>query len=102
MYKVKILWPALKELERIADMHLAMVGPKSAQAVTDGILKSLEILKTYPGAYPIVPDAELAAQGFRMAIYKKYLSIYRIIDNTVYIYHIADGRTNYPQIIKGL
>ena len=35
-----------------------------------------------------------------MVIYKKYLSIYRVIDDTVYVYHIADGRTNYPQILK--
>ena len=101
MYKVEILRPAWDDLEIIADMHLSLVGPKSAQKVTDGILDSIDTLKISPYGYPTVPDMELAELGYRMVLYKKYLSIYRVIDEVVYVYHIADGRTNYPQLIKG-
>ena len=101
MYRVEILRPAWDDLERIADMHLSLVGPKSAQKLTDGILDSIDTLKISPYGYPTVPDEELAEIGYRMVIYKKYLCIYRVIDEVVYVYHIADGRTNYPQIIKG-
>ncbi len=101
MYKVEILKPAWEDIERIADMHFSLVGLQSAKKVTDGILDSIDALKTFPEGFPTVPDAELSEQGYRMVIYKKYLSIYRVIDDVVYVYHIADGRTNYPQIIKG-
>lgn len=101
MYNVEILAPAWDDIERIADMHYSLVGPKSAKKVTDGILDSIDSLKVFPEGFPTVPDAELAEQGYRMVIYKKYISVYRVIDDTVYIYHVADGRTNYPQIIKG-
>ena len=101
MYKVEILRPAWDDLERITDMHLSLVGLKSAQKLTDGILDSIDTLKISPYGYPTVPDEELAEIGYRMVIYKKYLCIYRVIGEVVYVYHIADGRTNYPQIIKG-
>ena len=101
MYKVGILRTAWDDLERIADMHLSLVGPKSAKKITDGILDSIDTLKISPYGYPTVPDKDLAELGYRMVIYKKYLAIYRIIDDVVYVYHIADGRSNYPQIVKG-
>lgn len=55
----------------------------------------------FPYGYPTVPDSELSEKGYRMVIYKKYLAVYRVIEDIVYVYHVADGRTNYPQIIKG-
>ena len=101
MYEIKILTPAWNDLERIADMHLSLIGVQSAKKVTDGILDRIELLGTFPYSCPTIPDEELSEQEYRMAIYKKYLIIYRVINNVVYVYHIADGRTNYPQIIKG-
>ena len=101
MYKVEILKPAWDDIERIADMHFALSGPQSAKKVTDGILDSIASLEVFPYGYPTVPDRELSEQGYRMVIYKKYLAVYRVIDDIVYVYHVADGRTNYPQIIKG-
>ena len=100
MYKIEILKPAWDDLERIGDLHYSLSGPRSAKKVTDGILDSIATLDTFPYGYPTVPDRKLAEEGYRMVIYKKYLSIYRVIDDTVYVYHIADGRTNYPQILK--
>ncbi|MCH5210194.1 MAG: type II toxin-antitoxin system RelE/ParE family toxin [Oscillospiraceae bacterium] len=101
MYKVEILIPAWDDLEIIADMHMSLVGPKSAQNLTDGILDSIDTLTISLYGYPTVLDEEPAEIGYRMVIYKKYLCIYRVIGEVVYVYHIADGRTNYPQIIKG-
>ena len=77
-------------------MHLSLVGPKSAQKLADGILGSIDTLKISTYGYPTDPDEELAGIGYRMVIYKKYLCIYRVIDKIVYVYHMADGRTNYP------
>lgn len=64
-------------------------------------MDSIDSLKVFPEGFSTVPEAELAEKGYRMVIYKKYISVYKIIDDTVYIYHVADGRINYSQIIKG-
>ena len=101
MCEIKILTPAWNDLERIAGMHLSQVGVQSAKKVTDGILDRIELLGTFPYGCSTVPDEGLSERGYRMAIYKKYLIIYRVIDDVVYVYHIADGRTKYPQIIEG-
>ena len=29
-----------------------------------------------------------------------YVAIYKIIDNTVYIYRVVNGKTNYPRLLK--
>ncbi len=81
---------------------MSMVGSNSAKKFTEEILDKIETLSMFPMAYPFVPDEELAELGYRMMVYKKYLVIYRTIENTVFIYHIADGRGNYPQLIKGI
>ena len=43
-FKVEILSLALMDIEKIADYHLQMVGPKSAQRITDKLLDSIEKL----------------------------------------------------------
>lgn len=99
-YDVEILKPAWEELDHIADYHLAAVGKQSAKKVTDGILDLIDQLHDFPYSFPAVRDEELAQLGYRMAIYKKYLIIYRIIDKTVFVYHIVNGATNYPSLLK--
>lgn len=47
-YEVEILTPALNDIDKIADYHLMMVGPVSAQKITDKILSTIEILVEYP------------------------------------------------------
>ena len=44
-YELKLLAPAWAELEAIADRHLNLVGPDSAQKITEKLLDSLENLK---------------------------------------------------------
>lgn len=100
MFEIEILSPAWNDIERIGDIHLALSGPQSALKVTNGILDYIETLKTFPYGYPPVPDESLAEEGFRMVIYKKYLAIYKVNGNKVSVYHVADGRTNYPQLFR--
>ncbi len=99
-YSVELLPEAWNELEVIADYHLMVVGPKSAKAVTDGILDSLERLKSFPEACPFVQEDELANEGYRMAIYKNYISFYRLIEDIVFVYHIINGRRDYSSFMK--
>lgn len=99
-YDLKILAPAWKELEEIADMHLSLVGAASAQKITDKILDDLEMLKTSPYMGKACEEPILAAENYRRLVTGKYLSFYRIIGKTVYVYHIINGKKDYPKIFE--
>ena len=99
-YKLEILAPAWAELEEIADYHVMMVGPRAAKNITDEIILSLERLKTYPLSGAAVSDNELNALGYRVVNSGKYVCIYRIIGDTVFVYHIVHGSRDYPRLFK--
>ena len=97
-YKLEILAPAWAELEEIADYHLVMVGPISAKRITDQIFMSLKQLETYPFSGTAVLDDELNALGYRTIISGKYVGVYRVIGDTVFVYHIVHGARDYPRL----
>jgi plasmid stabilization system protein ParE len=98
--KLELLAPAWAELEMIADIHLTLVGAVSAQKITDKILDTLELLKTNPNMGIECSEQLLKNDGYRKIVCGKYLCFYRVIGNTVYVYHIVDGRTDYPKIFE--
>ena len=99
-YKLEILAPAWAELEEIADYHLMMVGPVSAKNITDKILSSIERLKTYPLSGAAVVEDELNPLGYRVVISGKYVCVYKIIGETIFVYHIVHGSRDYPRLFK--
>ena len=99
-YKVKLLSPAWLDLDALADYHMLKVGPDSARKITDKILSALERLESFPMSCPMVPYRELAEQGYRMLVCGKYVCIYKLIDNDVFVHHIAAAATNYPDLFK--
>lgn len=99
-YKLETLAPAWSELEKIADYHLLMVGPVSAKNITDQILLSIERLKKYPLSGTAVFDDELNALGYRAVIGGKYVCVYRLIGDTVFVYHIVHGSRDYPRLFR--
>lgn len=101
-YKVELLTPAQRELEEIARVYLELAGAESARKITDKILSSLERLKHYPFSGSQPRNCWLRDAGFRLIICEKYIAAYRLIDNTVYVYHIAHGATDYPKLFKEL
>ena len=99
-YELKLLAPAWAELEAIADRHLKLVGPSSAQKIIDSILDSLDNLKINPFLGKEFIDKILVPNKYRKLICGNYLCFYRIIDSTVYVYHIVDGRIDYPKVFE--
>ena len=102
MAKIVILEPAQRELEEIAQIHLNLVGPNSARNITNLILDTLSRLETFPLSGHIPQDKELRNVGYRYGIAGKYICVYRVIVETVYVYHIAHGASNYPNLFKRL
>ena len=99
-YKLKILTPAQRELEEIAKVYLELTGVDSARKITGQILDSLERLKTYPLTGSLPRDRMLREAGYRLVISGKFLAAYRLIDSTVFVYHIAHGASDYPKLMK--
>ena len=102
MAKIVILEPAQRELEEIAQIHLNLVGPNSARNITNLILDTLSRLEIFPLSGHIPQDKELRNVGYRYVLAGKYICVYRVIVETVYVYHIAHGASNYPNLFKRL
>jgi plasmid stabilization system protein ParE len=101
-YDLEILAPARNEILEIARLHMELVGPESARKITAKIKDSLEHLRTHPHMGISLRDRMLQAEGYRMLICGNYLCIYKPLGDTVYIYHIVDGRSNYPRLFSDL
>ena len=98
--KLDILPPAQAELEEIARVHMALSGPQSARNITDRIYDAMNQLTRFPLSGPSVRDDELSAAGYRYILAGKYLMFYRLLGDTVVIYHIAHGASDYPKLLK--
>ena len=99
-YKVEILPTAWEDLKSIEDYYLLRFGVESAMKVTDQILHSIEHLESYPDSGSLTPDKWLNRKGYRMVISERFVSIYRIIERIVYVYHIADTQTEYTKLFS--
>ena len=99
-YSIDIRPEAWAELSRIADMHLSLVGPASAKEITDQLLDDIELLASQPYMGMECQEYLLKPDHYRRIISGAYLCFYRVIGNTVVIYHIVDGRTNYIRLFK--
>ena len=97
-YKVEILPSAWEDLKSIEDYYLLQFSVESAMKVTEQILESLERLESFPEFGSLTPDKWLNRKGYRMVISGRYVSIYRVIGETVYVYHIADTQTEYTKL----
>ena len=98
--KVELLPQAWEELDVIADYYLKTVGIDSAKKITDKILNSLKRLEDMPFSGSYIRDEYLKLMGYRVIICGDYLCFYRVIGDTVYIYHIANGKTNYLKLFE--
>ena len=100
LFEIEILAPAQNELEDIGRLYLTLVGAESAKKITDKIYDALEQLTRFPLSGPPMRDAELRSLGYRFIVAGKYIAIYRLISVTVVVYHIFDGRSDYPTLFK--
>ena len=97
--KVRILPSAWEGLARIKYKVRADFGEDVAQRVTDQILNSLERLERFPDSGSMTPDPWLNNMGFRMVISeKRNVSIFRRVDEDIFVYIIADTRTEYTKV----
>ena len=97
-YKIEILPTAWEDLKQIEDYYALQFDVETAIYVTNSILDTIERLECFPESGSLTPDEWLNQQVYRMVICKKQVAIYRLIRETVYIYHIADTQTDYTKL----
>ena len=99
-YAIQILDPAQAELEEIVSLYASLSGAGSAKKIAGRIFDALEQLSRFPLSGPPMRDAQLRSLGYRFIGVEKYIVIYRFIDDTVIVYHIFDGRSDYPTLFR--
>ena len=99
-YHIQILDPAQGELEEIAQLYLSLTGIQSARKITERIHNALERLIEFPLSGPPMRETELRNLGYRFLVVEKYIIVYRLIGDTVFVYHIFDGRSDYPTLFR--
>lgn len=102
MAKLIIEELAQRELEEIAQLHLNLSGPNSARKIADLILDMLSRLEMSPLSGHIPQDKQLRGNGYRYVIAGKYICVYRVMVENVFVYHTAHGASNYPTLFKSL
>jgi plasmid stabilization system protein ParE len=86
-------------MREIAKMHKELVGPVSAEKITNKILDAIDLLAYNPYMGSVPKHKELEDEGFRVLVCGNYLCFYKVEFDVIEIYHIADGRRDYPKLI---
>jgi len=97
-YKVEILPSAWEDLKGIEDYYAVQFDAETALKVSDHILDAIERLEDFPDSGSLTPDKWLNEREYRMVICKKHVVIYKTIETSVYVYHIADTLTEYTKL----
>ena len=103
MYKVDYSEPAENDLKSAAAYIAGTLGNKIAAAnLLDAADKAVLSLSDFPERNPLVRDALLAANGFRMQRINNYLAFYVINSETqtISILRVIHSRRDWVSILK--
>ena len=100
--KIEWLSEARNELRELLYYYRTNVVNSYAQKFANKILRAIERLADFPELGVLKYDTLLGKYGFRALFIGQYVCIYKIENNTVFIYHLADARKNYIYHIFGL
>lgn len=92
---------AEQDLEELYDYVANFDSPKSADYLLERLLELTDSLAASPerGSQP-KELRSLGIQEYRQVFFKPYRVIYRIIDSTVVVYVIADGRRDMQTLLS--
>ncbi|PXV87821.1 toxin ParE1/3/4 [Lachnotalea glycerini] len=97
-HKVEILPSAWEDLKGIEDYYTVQFDVETALRVSDHILDAVDRLEDFQDSGSLTPDKWLNEREYRMVICNKHVIIFKIIETSVYVYHIADTQTEYTKL----
>lgn len=101
MYSVLLTNDAQKDLEELYNFIQINDVPGKAEHVLDEIEKAIDGLTELPerGVYP-KELLKLGIKEYREVFFKPYRVIYRILENSVFVMLIADGRRDMQSLLS--
>lgn len=79
---------------------LAQVSKNAAYKLKDEIISEMKELKKMPESYPPFNNEYIPANKYRKKLVgKRYLIIYQIVDDNVYVDYIVDCRQDYGWLL---
>lgn len=100
--KIEWLSEAKNEFRDYLLYYRNKVGVKYAQDFSEKILSSVAQLAQFPELGVLRQDTLMGKYGFRALFVAQYVCVYRIDEDTVFIYHFADARKNYLYHVFGM
>ena len=102
MFSIDFLSSALKDLTEIISSFVMLGSKEGAVRIKEKFNKASQQIQLFPYSGISVPDKKLSDFGFRMIVVEKYLMFYKVFDDEskVIVYHILNGKTNYPSMMK--
>lgn len=80
---------------------LAKVSPTAAEKLVDDFQETASSLESMPNRCPWFSGAYIPKHQYRYIVFsKRYMLIYQIVDNTVYIDYCIDCRQDYNWLLK--
>ncbi len=99
-YKIVISETAKNQLGQHI-LFVANVNTESAKKLKKHIMKQLSALTEMPRRYPYLNGEYLAKNHYRkMPLENRYLAIYHINDDTVFVDYILDCRQDYGWLLE--
>lgn len=85
---------------RLINEYLAFFGPGTADSFVEAVADKVSMLESGIVEFPISRDPDLAKAGFRAALVKSYIMLYRVAENgDVYIAHVFHQSQDYAKLI---
>lgn len=80
---------------------LAQVSPEAAERLTAEFEKAANSLETMPQRCPWLSGEYIPKNAYRFILFeKRYMIIFQIIDNTIYVDYVVDCRQGYGWLIR--
>ena len=99
--KVEWLYEARNEYRDLLLFYKTQVGEKYARSFANKVMGGVRQLSRFPESGVLRSETLMGKHGFRALFIEHYVCIYRIENDTVWIYHLTDARKNYLYQIFG-
>ena len=100
--KIEWLYEAQAEYRELLSYYRNTVGVSAARKFADNILETVSRLAEFPEMGVLKEEKLLGRYGFRALFIGKYVCIYRVDEDAVRIFHLADALSNYMYNIFGI
>ena len=98
-YNIEFLPIAYSDLDNIFD-YIILDSIKEANVMLEKIMNSLDRLKQFPLSGKKLIHNSLNYYNFRIIIVNPYVIFYRFMDDTISIYRVLHGASDYMKILE--